>query len=283
MKRKSVRAPKKERTFDRLVAVLAGLKAAPLAEELTTKGPLYVASAGLFAVYAWGYRETFPTVFAGGMIAVTFMSELLKPRLGELLADAKGRLEKSLMVGAVGACVGLGALGGTVALEAAGEPGRDYDAASVRAAAARAQWTATQDALNAVPACTPEMPRSRCETLTANNAALRIDRTTVRDEARREAVEAQAILDALPEPGPRLPHVEWQVKALIIGGIEFVVFAVPFVRARRSRQSVVQALAEKSSSPVQESKAEPAGRINDGGWETRRAKYGITGRRSRAL
>lgn len=220
----------------------------------------------------------------GALCAVFAMSELLKPKLGELAADAlqaRDKLGAGLMLAASAACIALGALGGVIAMGAANGPREAHDAAVTRATAAEARLTDAQARLDAVPTCTPEMPASRCREQTEQNAATVADRTMTRDEAKQERDGAKAVLASLPDPGPGLPHVALWQKALVIAAIEFVLFAVPFAAARRRKK--VLAVAAADAPKVEPTKHEPApakpGKINDGGWAARRAKYGKSGRK----
>src|SRR6185436_12893031 len=87
--------------------------------------PLYCAAGGLFVVYAWGALQSLPMAMALALAAVFAMSELLKPKLGELAAEAlaaKDELGSALMLGSSIACIALGALGGVIAMGAANGP-----------------------------------------------------------------------------------------------------------------------------------------------------------------
>lgn len=240
--------------------------------------PLYVAAFALFVVYAIGYLEVLPFQYAVGMIGVTFMSEMLMPSLGPALRRARTAQDRALLIASVVACVLLGALGGTVALSAADAPRVAYEEARGLVEAAQTRLAAAQTALESVPTCTPDMPRSRCIQQTDNNAATLQDRTMTRDEAKGARDGAQHAFAALPVPGPGLPQVPpWQ-KALIMGGIAFVLFAVPYA-THRVPVATPEPVHVKKPAPMEEPKP-----VNDGGWATRRAKYGANGRKpSRTL
>src|SRR5262249_52763775 len=99
---------------------------------LLVRAPLYSAAGGLLCVYAWGATETFPKAVGVALAAVFAMSELLKPKLGELVVEAmeaKDKLATRLLCGASAACVALGAMGGVIALQAASGPRERYDEA----------------------------------------------------------------------------------------------------------------------------------------------------------
>lgn len=245
--------------------------------------PLYCAAGGLFVVYSWGSLETLPTAAALSLCAVFAMSELLKPKLGELAAEAlvaRDTLGSWLMLGSSLACIALGALGGVIAMGAANGPREAYEATVGRLDAAQGRLNEAQARLDSVPTCTPDMPRVRCIAQTEQNAAALADRTLTRDEAKQERDAAEAQLRSLPDPGPGMPAVALWQKALVIAAVEFVLFAVPFCARRRQR------LDKKASQPQPQMRAAPklvpvALKVNDGGWERRRELYGPTGRKPR--
>lgn len=243
-----------------------------------THGPIYAAAFALFVVYAVGWFASLPFQYAVGMVGVTFMAELLKPTLGPALRRAESTRDRALLIASLVACIALGSLGGTVALTAADEGRRTYAEAQQRLAAAEQRLADAQAALERVPTCTPDMPASRCAAQTEHNAATLHDRTLTRDEARIERDGARAALAEVPVPGPGLPHIEWWQKALVIGGIEFVIFAVPFATYRAPPAAPVTPQAEQNvpAAPKPKRKPQP---VNDGGWAARRAKYGPTGRK----
>jgi hypothetical protein len=244
--------------------------------------PLYSAAAGLLVVYGWGALESFPMAMALALCAVFAMSELLKPKLGELAAEAlqaKDGLGAWLMLGASAACIALGALGGVIAMGAANGPREAYDAAVALANDAEGRLGEAQTRLDAVPTCTPEMPASRCRAQTEQNAATLADRTLTRDEAKQDRDGVRARLAALPDPAPGVPHIELWQKALVIAAIEFVLFAVPFAAVRRRKKTVAETV--KPSEPTQPEASPKLVKVNDGGWATRRAKYGQSGRKQR--
>jgi len=243
--------------------------------------PLYCAAGGLLVVYGWGSLESMPRAMGLALCAVFAMSELLKPKLGELAAEAlvaKDRLGSLLMLGASVACIALGALGGVIAMGAANGPRDTYDAATARLAAAQTRLDEAQARLDAVPTCTPDMPASRCREQTEQNAATLSDRTQTRDEAKQERDGAQERLEELPNPGPGIPHVALWQKALVIAAVEFVLFAVPF-GARRRR--LFEGRAKGAVEVVPKRETEKAVKVNDGGWERRRQLYGPTGRKQK--
>lgn len=244
--------------------------------------PLYCAAGGLLVVYGWGAIESMPRAMGLALCAVFAMSELLKPKLGELAAEAlvaSDRVGSALMLGASVACIVLGALGGVIAMGAANGPREAYDAAAARVSEAQQRLDQAQARLDAVPTCTPDMPATRCREQTEQNAATSHDRAQTRAEARQERDGAQAQLARIEDPGPGLPHVELWQKALVIAAVEFVLFAVPF--AARRRKLLERLSASQTITPASEAKPNSGlkPKINDGGWERRRQLYGPTGRK----
>jgi hypothetical protein len=216
----------------------------------------------------------------GALCAVFAMSELLKPRLGELAAEAmeaKDKLGTSLMVGASVACIGLGALGGVIAMGAANAPHDAYDALVKSRDAAQTRLDQAQRRVDAVPTCTPDMPKVRCEAQTLQNVATQNDRTQTRNEARSDLDAAKAMLARAHNPGPGL-HVEIWQKALVIAAVEFVLFAVPFAARRTGTVRIVTEVAEGAAKSAAKGEAL---KVNDGGWKRRRQLYGPTGRKAK--
>lgn len=256
---------------------------APLAASIRV--PLYLAAIGLLVVYGWGAVNSFPVAMAGALCAVFAMSELLKPKLGELAADALAANDKVgtvLMLIASAACVALGVLGGVIALGAANSPRESYEIAVAGLGAAQGRLDEAQAQLDALPTCTPDMPRIRCIEQTEQNSATRMDRTMTRDQAKQERDGAKAALDRLPAPGPGVPHVPLWMKAGVIGAVEFVLFAVPFATRRRMALEAPRAeMPHERGAEAKTKDAPPSGKINDGGWERRRQLYGPSGRKPR--
>jgi hypothetical protein len=259
----------------------SGTETAPLSASVRL--PLYCAAGGLLMVYGWGALESMPMAAGVALCAVFAMSEMLKPKLGELAAEAliaKDKLGAWLMLGASVACIALGALGGVIAMGAAHAPREAYNAAAARLAGAQSRLDQAQARLDAVPTCTPDMPAFRCREQTEQNAATLQDRTQTRDQAKQERDGAKAYLDAMDDPGPGLPSVALWQKALVIAAVEFVLFAVPFAaRRRRLFEEWRERLIEEA--PEREPKEAPVKmlKVNDGGWERRRALYGPSGRK----
>ncbi len=86
--------------------------------------PVYAASVGLFAVYAWGYLNADLCGLAWGL-GVTAVSELLKPQLGELAAralEAGDPTARHVISAAAIVCVLLGAAGGVTAMHVVDAP-----------------------------------------------------------------------------------------------------------------------------------------------------------------
>lgn len=253
---------------------------------LAVRMPLYSAAGGLLIVYGWGAMKAFPLAMGGALCAVFAMSELLKPKLGELAAEAltaKDRLGTMLMLGSSVACIALGALGGVIAMGAANGPRDVYDAAMDRVEQTQRRLEQAQEQLDALPTCTPAMPASRCREQTEQNRSIRADRANSRDVARDESDAAKRALEQLPNPGPGMPHVPLWLKALVIGAIEFVLFAVPFAVRRRVEFEARKARQVKEpdkEAPLTLAEVVPL-KINDGGWERRRELYGPSGRRRR--
>lgn len=250
------------------------------------RAPVYAASIGLFAVSAWGYLNAGLGGFAWGLVGVTAMSELLKPQLGELAAhalDAKDRTAQRIVTAAALVCVLLGAAGGIVAMHVAEAPRARHEAAERAVDAARGRAGEAQALVDAVPTCAPDMPASRCERMTAENGPILADRQARLAAARALEAEARATLDATPPPGAGLPRVELWHKALFIGGAEFLIFAVPFAALRLRRRGVSEAVSQSPQraikAPAPAAPIADAAKINDGGWASRRAKYGPSGRK----
>lgn len=238
--------------------------------EISVRGPVYAASAGLTVVYGWGFVSTFPLVFAVGAIGVVAMGEFLKPRLFELIEDRAGegaRLKVAGLVIAAGLCVAIGVTGGVVALNAAEAPARAFQQASRAVAQVRAQHVEIDRLIDAVPAVPTNIPASRIDAL-GGAEKLRADRAAI--IARLEARKAP--MPALPvAPAVTLPHIAPELKIAVVAAVEFVIFVVPW----GSRTGAAKPVS------VQRNAAPAAPKTNDGGWATRIARYGPTGRKPR--
>ncbi|MFZ2031738.1 MAG: hypothetical protein WAU68_15615 [Vitreimonas sp.] len=254
---------------------------------LLVRAPVYAASLGLFCVYAWGYLNAGLGGLAWGLVGVTAMSEMLKPQLGELAAhalDASDKTAQSIVAAAALVCVILGAAGGIVAMHVAEAPANRSDAAQRDLDTAITAVQQAQAKVDSVPTCTPEMPASRCEQMTAENAPVLMERRARLATAQANERGARATLARTPIAGPGLPHVELWQKALFVGGAEFLMFGVPFAALRLRRRDATPV--QQRQEPVEPIKSEPKAseeranvKINDGGWASRRAKYGPTGRK----
>lgn len=120
----------------------------------------------------------------------------------------------------------------------------------------------------------------------AENAPILAERRARLAAVQAEEAAARATLEATPAPGPGLPRVELWHKALFVGGAEFLMFSVPFAALRLRRRQIRGAIV--APPPADERAAytavvatppTEAAKINDGGWASRRAKYGPSGRK----
>lgn len=269
----------------------AKTRVAPAAVESTAdvpfavRVPVYAASVGLFAVYAWGYLNSGLGGLAWGLVGVTAMSEALKPQLGELAAralDAKDRTAQAIVATGALVCVLLGAAGGVVAIHVAEAPRARYEAAAQALSDARSKVADAQAKVDSVPTCAPEMPASRCERMVIENAPILAERREGVAAAKADEENAKRDLAETPVIGPGLPHIELWHKALFIGGAEFLMFGVPFAALRLRRKSSDRPSDDKEcvrglgGLPTQRQEIV---KVNDGGWSSRRAKYGPTGRK----
>lgn len=243
---------------------------------LSVRGPVYAASVGLLLVYAWGYLSTFPTIFALGAIGVAGMGELLKPRLLELVEDALrcGARAKGLaLIVAAASCVAISVAGGVVALNAAEAPARGCALAQHQFDALVAERASVDRAIAGLPVVGASMPAARITAFTAwRNAEI----------ARLEASKPPAPR-AVPIPGVVLPEIGIWTKLAVVGAIEFVIFVVPWgsrLNAGHADRAFAEPLAGNVIKRPRDAPAAPnTPPPNDGGWITRRAKYGPGGRR----
>ncbi len=257
---------------------------------LLVRAPVYAASLGLFGVYAWGYLSAGLGGLAWGLVGVTAMSEMLKPQLGELAAhalDAGDRTAQRIIAAAALICVILGAAGGIVAMHVAQAPADRRDAAERAVDRAVEAVRQAQAQVDNVPTCGPEMPASRCERMVAENAPVLAERRARLTASQVSESAARSALTRTPIAGPGLPHVGLWQKALFVGGAEFLMFGVPFAALRLRRREASQV--QQGQVPTEATKSEPKLieatanlKINNGGWSTRRAKYGPSGRKSKA-
>lgn len=249
---------------------------------LVVRLPVYAASAGLFAVYTWGYLNSGIGGLAWGLVGVTAMSEFLKPQLGELAAkalDDGDRAAQRVVAGAALVCMLLGAGGGVIAIHVAEAPRQRFEAAMQALAHADAEAAGAQRLIDELPACGPDMPASRCARMVAENAPILTERRARLAAAEARAADARATADAERPAGAGLPSIEIWQKALFVGGAEFVMFGVPFacLRLRRLEKGRLENAARPS--PAASNLSPP--KVNDGGWDARRAKYGPSGRKTK--
>ena len=240
---------------------------------LSIRGPLYIAAIGLFVVYSKAYLEAGLGALAWGLIGVTAAAEFVKPKLGELAAAAiecRDATAQALLASAAAVCIVVGAAGGVMAMHVADAPRLAIDAAKQALADAGAAVAEAERRLDDIPACAPDMPASRCMTMAAENAGAIAERRSKVSEAQATEARARRSLAQLPDPGPGLPNIELWQKFVFSAAIELLIFGVPFA-ARRV------ALRLTHTAPLSRL---PASKINDGGWASRRAKYGPTGRKS---
>lgn len=182
----------------------------------TIRAPIYGAAVCLITLYGWGAFQSYPWPCAVALVGVFILGEFLKTPLGELVAEAIDLRDKGttvLLLGACTAAICVGAFGGQGAINAAAAPRVAYDRAAK-------DLKDAQDALNALPVCTPDMPKVRCDALTTNNADAKRDRTEVRDAAKR-------VMDITPNPGPGIPESVTKFASFGALFIEFLIFVAP--------------------------------------------------------
>ncbi len=255
---------------------------------VAVRAPVYAASIGLFAVYAWGYAQADLGWVACGLVGVTAMAELIKPQLGELAAkalEAGDRASQCLIAAAALVCVLLGAAGGVVAMNVADAPRARYAAAERVVAEAHGAVIESQVLVDGMPSCSPDMPASRCDRMIRENAPILADRRARLASAHAVETEAREALLATPSPGPGLPFALW-TKALFVGGAELVMFCVPFAAMRLRRRASAGSTAEvvepfAGARPCGNQESTPAVKVNSGGWKTRLERYGPTGRKQK--
>lgn len=244
------------------------------AGQLSVRAPVYAASAGLAYVYAWGFFSTFPVAFAVGLTGVVIMGEFLKPRLLELIEDRlrEGAGAKcGALIVAAALCVAIGGGGGFVALNAAEAPTRTFEQASRAVREIRAENVEIDRLIGLVPPVPTNIPAERIEAL-GGAEKLRADRAAeIARLERRKRPEPVAV-----RPAVAVPPIDWRVKVALILAIEFVIFVVPW-GSRRTEGRRPVAIA-KTEIPAAATGAQPA-RVNDGGWATRIARYGPSGRK----
>lgn len=241
--------------------------------EISVRGPVYAASAGLAFVYGWGFLSTFPLAFAVGAIGVVVMGEFLKPRLLELIEDRlrdRAWAKAVTLVVAAALCVAIGAAGGFLALNAAQAAQARYDAAVAARVEPLREIASIDGQIRALPPIPSSVPAERIVQLRAARAD---------DIAALERLKPA--LPALPErPAVSVPAVHWGIKLAVIAAIEFVIFVVPWGSRRAVGEVKIRLGDEALTAPKSEAAggAAPA-RVNDGGWATRRARYGASGRK----
>lgn len=250
--------------------------------------PVYAAALGLLAVYASGYLAADLGPLAFGLIGVSAMAELLKPQLGAMAAaaiDGGDAVARWAVGGAALACVLVGAAGGVNAMHIAGVPAERRAVAAAALAQASAAHAEALRMVDSVPACTPEMPATRCARMAAQNATVLAERKARADALALSVERARAGLQALPEAAGLPPLPAW-LKGLFTIVIEFLMFAAPFAAMRlRARDGAVKPQAacapapEKVISATAEAPPAPPVKVNDGGWPQRRALYGSSGRK----
>lgn len=262
------------------------------------RAPVYAAALGLLAVYANGYLSAGLGPLCYGLIGITAMAELLKPAMGELLARAlEARDAVAQRIIAFGALMAMliGVAGGLNAMNVSDAPRAQRAAIEREFADARRVSAEAQGLVDAVPACSPEMPAVRCARMVGENAPLLAERRARAAEAKTAEAQARARLDLLPVAGAGLPEVSIWLKALFTFAAEFLISAIPFAAARLSaRAAAVTKESKASTSPAEPcgSRARPSEaaiaeavqpmpKVNDGGWQSRREKYGPSGRKRR--
>lgn len=249
--------------------------------------PVYAAALGLLAVYASGYLAADLGPLAFGLIGVSAMAELLKPQLGAMAAAAiegGDAVARWAVGGAALACVLVGAAGGVNAMHIANAPAERRAVAAAGLAQASAAHAAALRTVDSVPACTPEMPATRCDRMAVQNAPVLAERKARADALAVSVERAQTRLQALPEAAGLPPLPAW-LKGLFTITVEFLMFAAPFaamrLQARTSAGKPQDAPALVKAIPAPAEAPAPAGKVNDGGWAQRRALYGPSGRKPR--
>lgn len=251
---------------------------------LRVHAPLYILAGGLTFAYGWGWLSTYPGVFGIALACGAFASAFLLPALGDMIEDQRLKTPWKANAAALLALVfaSFNALSGFVAYNAAEAPQAAYDAGLAAIEDAEADVAAASTALDAF-ACSRDMPASRCTTFRAENA--RAEARAVDGLADAEQALTLAQTNAAPAPSVTVPSVHWSVKVLLGLAFDVILFFTPWAaRAERNDLTVAAApvverkVADVTPSPV----AVPAvHKKHDGGWATRRAKYGASGRKRR--
>ena len=226
---------------------------------LSIRVPVYACAAALVLLYGWGAIETYPPFFALALSGVFALAELLKPKLGELIGEAldlkAGRTTALLLVAAL-AAVGIGAFGAHGAMSAANKPVAAYTALAAAAATAQATLEEAQQRVDAVPTCTPDMPKVRCQQATESNASRLTDAVRLRDRADERANLAAAALANAPNPGQGIPQTVQDLAPVGAGLVEFLIFLVPLAWVFLARQR--EALSAPAAPPAKADKRKPA-------------------------
>ena len=270
-----VRGKRQDRINDFVQAVnhfdWSGLSSA--ANWARTVGPVYLTSIGLAAAYGWGWTQTYGGVFGFALAAFVATCELIKPSIGEKIEDSPKRSFWLLLT--AGVVIAFCGLSGLVAFNAAEAPTRAYEAGQ-RAIVAADGVVERERVRLAGFDCPADMPASRCERNRAANGAAIVRAT--RDLETAEADAAAARSGAPAQPSVSVPAVAWYVKLLLGLGIDFVLFVFPWAaRGERARPVAVT----EAEIPIAGSAPPIVLKTNDGGWATRRAKYGPTGQRAK--
>jgi hypothetical protein len=232
-------------------------------------GPVYAISIALAVVYSWGWMQTFPGAFGVSLAIVVTATEILKPKLPDLLEDridegtVRAAWKARMLLLAALACVAFGGISSFVAIEAAQSPGRAYAEGQRAVAAAGVAVSEARLALARFD-CTTDMPTSRCEAFKRENGEAEARAVAAMRAAEHEQVNARRL--AAPAPTTAVPDLPLGVKLLFGLGVDFVLFVTPW--ARRADRVTVPA------KPVTKN-------VNTGGWETRRAKYGPNGQKKK--
>lgn len=246
-------------------------------EWLRTHGPVYITSVGLAIAYSWGWMSTYGGVFGLALACVVWTGELIKPVLGPKIGESGGARRFALVCCAA-LTIAFCTASSFVAFNVAEEPQRRYEAGQAAILAAQNEVDAA-DAVMARFDCTQDMPASRCDTFKRRNGEAEARAAADLAEARTALRDARA--SAASAPSVTVPTVAWYVKLFIGLGIDFVLFIYPWAASERRRPEAITepkvAIAESAPPPV----AAPA-KVNDGGWATRRAKYGSSGLKRKA-
>lgn len=244
--------------------------------------PLYILAGGLTLAYGWGWLSTYPGVFGVALACGAFAAAFLLPALGDMIEDQRLVTPWKANAAAALALVfaAFNALSGFVAYNAAEAPQHAYEASAQAIADAEADEREARTALDAF-ACSRDMPASRCEVFRAQNAGAEARAAELL--ARATAALAVTRENAAPAPDVTVPAVAVWIKVFLGLMFDAILFFTPWA-ARAERDGLTPAPA-----PVVEAKAAqpaPAAAVavrkkHDGGWATRRAKYGASGRRRR--